>query len=209
MSPSRYAPETMRAFIGLPLPEELAQAIAALVSRRAHDPADAFKFTRAADLHVTMKFLGPIELAVAAELPERLDAVARAHAPPELRATRAWAFPEPSLARVVVLELADPTGALGALARDLEELAAELGVEREARAFRPHITLARPSARRSQPSAVALCAALAPMPPPGRPPALALYRSPPGASGGYVIDHAARWSGAEDDRVACADGKAK
>jgi 2'-5' RNA ligase len=193
VSLSSVAPETMRAFVGLPLPDELAGAITALISRRAHTYADEFVFVRAADLHVTMKFLGQIELAVVAELVDRIDAIASAHAPPELRATRAWAFPDPERARVVVLEFADPAGELGALAHDLEELAVEFGVERETRAFRPHVTLARPATRRIQPSAARLCHSLDPMPAPDRPPALVLYRSPPATSGGYVQHHASSW----------------
>jgi 2'-5' RNA ligase len=192
MSASRYAAETMRAFIGLPLPEELTRSIAALTAQSARH-AGAFRFVRAADLHVTMKFLGQIDLAASAELIARLGAVAAAHAAPELRATRAWAFPEPERARVITLELADPAGELRALAHELDELAAEFGVERETRVFLPHITLARPMARRDQPSATALCHALAPMPAPGRPRSLVFYRSPPGVSGGYVEHHAASW----------------
>jgi 2'-5' RNA ligase len=57
---------------------------------------------------------------------------------------RLGAFPSPARAQVVVAHVGDPAGDVGALARDADAAAAEAGVERETRPFRPHITLARP-----------------------------------------------------------------
>jgi 2'-5' RNA ligase len=71
-----------------------------------------------------------------------LEANARV-SPLTARFTTLGAFSSPKRARVVVAELADPEGRIAALARAVALEAEKLGVPLEARAFRPHVTLAR------------------------------------------------------------------
>jgi 2'-5' RNA ligase len=61
----------------------------------------------------------------------------------QARLTGVTAFPSVRRARVVVAELAEASGALAALSERLEQACVSLGVARQSRAYRPHVTLAR------------------------------------------------------------------
>jgi 2'-5' RNA ligase len=94
------------------------------------------------DQHVTMKFLG-------ATWPRLLDGVvacvgdvASRHRPFETRVATLGAFPSPRRARVLWVGLEDPARRLGRLAADLDDTLAGT-FARDARAFTPHLTIAR------------------------------------------------------------------
>jgi 2'-5' RNA ligase len=96
-----------------------------------------------ASMHLTVKFLGPIE-------PEAVEAIADTLArglvtaqPFEVRVQGAGAFPTAERPRVLWVGVEDPQGGLATLARDVEGWMEELGFAREERAFSPHLTLGR------------------------------------------------------------------
>jgi len=136
----------LRAFFGLPTPEAARPALMEAIARMQEAPRGSRLSARwqpAHKLHTTLKFLGWVD-------PERLPelwamGVACARGVPAIRAElgAANAFGRPRRARVVVADVSDPTGSLTRLAEELESGAAALGFEREERAFRPHVTLAR------------------------------------------------------------------
>jgi 2'-5' RNA ligase len=97
----------------------------------------------AANLHVTLKFLGRVD---AARLPEIESALAGAVAPTapfDLTVRGLGAFPTPTRARVIWAGAAAATDAAGQLATSVDEVLAGLGFVRETRAFAPHVTLGR------------------------------------------------------------------
>ncbi len=65
---------------------------------------------------------------------------------PDLGEGRVDGFPSLTQANVIVLTCSDPLGNVAKLAAKADEAAAAFGVEREARPFRPHLTLARSKA---------------------------------------------------------------
>lgn len=94
-------------------------------------------------LHLTLKFLGDVELL---EVPQICDIVTQAVAelPPfSVRVVGAGAFPNVQQPRTVWLGMEDPTGEIAALHEALEVALAPLGFRREARRFRPHLTIGR------------------------------------------------------------------
>lgn len=191
-----FVPKTIRGFIGLPLPDALALEVTALLRRAPLAATEGFVLEQAAALHVTLKFLGSIDLSLPPLLAPALDQLAARTSPPRIVLARAWGFPHPARASVVTLELADPSGTLGELARATEEIAAAHDIPRETRPYLPHITVARPAARRQPRDASALCAALQPLPGPDDAPALVLYGSRPSTEApaeGYPRLHQARW----------------
>src|SRR5690349_14836529 len=92
-------------------------------------------------MHVTLRFFGDVDDEQLGKLVASVPALGR-RAPCLLRAMRVDAFPDARRARVLVLPL-DDDGFLTALHEQVEQLAAALGFERESRAYRPHLTLAR------------------------------------------------------------------
>jgi 2'-5' RNA ligase len=141
----------MRLFVGLPVADPVGANLSALL-RRLRPLAD-FRWTPVANLHVTTKFIG--------EFPEtRVDELKRALAgvappPPFDIPVRGlgW-FPNPRHPRVLWAGI-DGGDPLRALAAATEEATAPLGVAREDREFRPHLTLARINpARLKSPGAI-------------------------------------------------------
>ena len=127
--------ERIRLFCALQLPEP---ALDALVAWRDALPASG-RPVRRADLHVTLAFLGARPAHEVPVIAEALRAAAAPVAPFELRPLR---YRETRSVAMLVLE--DPSGAAAALAGDVQERLAALGVyRREARGWLPHVTLMR------------------------------------------------------------------
>jgi 2'-5' RNA ligase len=136
--------ERIRAFVALDLDSTSVRRVVRVADRlRMESGAPSASWTPAARLHVTLKFMGALPVDAVVPIGQALVALAATTAPPSAGAARLEAFPSPEHASVVVLELEDPGGGIAQLAARFEALAREHGVERETRAFRPHVTLAR------------------------------------------------------------------
>ena len=96
-----------------------------------------------ANLHVTLKFLGWARPESVLALRERVTAGVASRKPFDLEAVGTGAFPEVTSARVLWVGVRDGSGALAALARDVDDWTAGLGFDRETRAYHPHVTLGR------------------------------------------------------------------
>jgi 2'-5' RNA ligase len=95
-------------------------------------------FTHSVNLHLTLKFLGETP---PARVKEISDAMARVKAQPfalELRGVKTF-----NRNGIVSAEVGGNLGPLSALAERLEDALTAIGFRKEARRFRPHITLAR------------------------------------------------------------------
>jgi 2'-5' RNA ligase len=140
----------MRIFCAVDLPDDVRAQAAAHISRlreaasaaTAASPA-RISWERAEKLHLTLKFLGELE-------PARIEALTRAAKRAAagvekfaVTLAEAGAFPANGNPRVLWLGLRDETKQLAALHERLEEECARENFPREARAFHPHITLAR------------------------------------------------------------------
>ena len=136
--------DLVRAFFGLPLPE---------THRAALDPflagctalALEFRWTPASNLHLTVRFLGHVELAMAEGIADRVAASGpRAF---DLQLGDLGTFRRGRLARVVWLGLNAGAREAAALAELVEAECVQAGLEPEGRRFNAHLTLARARAR--------------------------------------------------------------
>jgi 2'-5' RNA ligase len=134
----------LRAFFGLPLPETHREPLESYLAACAA-AAPAFRWTPAANLHLTIRFLGQIDAGVAEGIADRVAA----HAPGgfALRLGETGAFKRGRLARVVWLGLREGEDDARALADVVEKESVSAGLEPEARRFNAHLTLARARAR--------------------------------------------------------------
>jgi RNA 2',3'-cyclic 3'-phosphodiesterase len=103
--------------------------------------APEFRWTLDSNLHLTIRFLGHVEAAVAEEVAER---VAGADVQGfELELGDVGTFKRGGLARVVWLGLAAGVAEAQQIAKVVESACVGAGLEPESRAFSPHLTLAR------------------------------------------------------------------
>lgn len=130
----------MRLFVALQIPEEVREAIAALI-RELKPLDDSWKWTRPENLHVTLKFLGEIQEVRLKQFTETLRAV-RADLPIAMMFRGLGFFPDEKRPRVLWAGIEAPAS-LPALAESLEEAFVRMGLPREEKAFTPHLTLAR------------------------------------------------------------------
>lgn len=135
------AKDRMRLFVAVNLPADVRRKVeeAVAVVRDRGMPA---RWTDASQYHVTLKFIGRVR-------PDRRDAhaevlrrIGSGYRPVDVTVGELGAFPSLRRPRVIWMGV-EATPQLRALKHDLEHGYASLGVDRETRAFRPHVTLAR------------------------------------------------------------------
>ena len=136
--------KTLRVFCAVEPPAEVRGQVGAYIA----DLREKFSHVRASwerqeKLHLTLKFFGEIKPSRIDELKAAAErAAARVSAFP-IKLNGTGAFPPKGPARVLWLGVADETGGLAALQRQLEDECSAEGFPREPRAYSPHLTLAR------------------------------------------------------------------
>ena len=129
----------MRLFVALDLDPAIRERLALFLDG-VREFAPEARWARAESLHLTLKFIGEMD---AARLEEVRGALAQVGGgASEVRVRGTGFFPTAKSARVFWVGVA-ADAKLAALARAVDDLLGPLGVEREQRAFSPHLTLAR------------------------------------------------------------------
>ena len=130
----------MRVFVAVDIPAGVRAAIGALVTRL-DKTASGARWVRVEAMHVTLKFIGETEPSMVERIKSALGAV-RSSAPVEMRFRGVGFFPSERHPRVFWAGIeASPN--LSELAAGIEQRLEPLGIPRDDRAFRPHLTLAR------------------------------------------------------------------
>jgi RNA 2',3'-cyclic 3'-phosphodiesterase len=134
-------PDRIRAFIAIRTNAEVEDALTEFIGTL-RDSGGGVRWTRRANLHVTLRFLGDD---AAAEQLERLDRtlaqIAAATRPLVIEVRGTGVFPNASRPRVVWIGLhSDP---LIELARQIESAAVTAGFPAEPHGFSPHLTIGR------------------------------------------------------------------
>ena len=130
----------MRLFVALQISEEIRESISELICEL-RPLNDSWKWTRAKNLHITLKFLGEVaehKVPSAVEILRNIPA----EFPIPLKFQSLGFFPNERRPRVLWVGIDTPQS-LPKLATAIDESLAKLGVVREERGFSPHLTLAR------------------------------------------------------------------
>ena len=141
--------DAVRSFVAVPLPGEIQSRIFAAAQELARAlPQSGVKWSRKVEnLHITVKFLGPVDEAkltvLGNELAQALAPLPRF--PLELR--RMGAFPSAHKASVVWAGVDDVARGLATVADAVEGVAERLGFARERRPFTGHVTVGRSKGR--------------------------------------------------------------
>jgi 2'-5' RNA ligase len=130
----------LRVFVALDIPEEVRQAIGGLIGRLDKTCRGA-RWVRVAGMHVTLKFIGEVSPDTLERIKAGLSRIA-VEAPVEMSFAQVGFFPNEHHPRVFWVGIA-ATPNLAELADQIERGLEPLGIPREQRPFRPHLTVAR------------------------------------------------------------------
>ena len=131
----------LRAFVAVEPPASLIPAYQA--ARRFLSDLDArLRWVRPEGMHLTLKFLGNVDVASVPVILKALQAVA-GQTPAMALHTTGIGAPNPGRARVVWLEVGGETAILDRLQANVDNAMLRIGFEREERRFHPHLTIAR------------------------------------------------------------------
>jgi 2'-5' RNA ligase len=135
--------DAVRAFFAAELsPEAREQAAKAIESLRAL-LGDDVRWLQPEKMHLTLKFLGDVGSDRLPNLAQRVAGNLVGESPFQVELAGLGAFPSTRAARVVWLGVSAGAAPLARLARKADAAAARLGVRRERRPYRAHLTLGR------------------------------------------------------------------
>ena len=130
-----------RLFIGTGLPNVYRKVLTPLTARLSTLTDANINWSKPDTWHLTLKFLGETEEARIPAVKAALGAVDFSAFP--LRARGAGAFPDARRPKVLWLGLAEGGEQAATLAGAIEDALAAIGIPRERKRFRPHLTLGR------------------------------------------------------------------
>ncbi len=136
------ATNSIRTFIAFKLPAECLQLAGELQTRLKGDGLK-LRWVRPPNIHLTVKFLGELPDSRVADVIAAMQTVARDFAAPALTVQGMGVFPSFRRPSVLWLGIGGQTGLLEQLQALLEVKLVALGVEKENRPFKGHLTLAR------------------------------------------------------------------
>ena len=135
--------ETLRAFFALDLPSAVQVRAAQAAEELRRAVPEGVRWVPAENLHLTLKFLGDVGERQVPQLVERALAKLAPVSPFEVELSGFGALPNARTARVVWLGVSKGSREMARIARKLDAAGASIGVERERRPFRAHLTLGR------------------------------------------------------------------
>ncbi len=133
----------MRVFVAMDVPEEVKGKIREFVAKLEAECRDArgARWARVEGMHVTLKFIGEVATEKVEQIKKELEGV-RSAAAVEMNFRGVGFFPNAKHPRVFWAGI-EATPNLAEIAEEIEARLERLGIPREGRAFRPHLTLAR------------------------------------------------------------------
>ncbi len=135
--------DPVRAFLAVDLSDAARALVGRITERLAHVLPEGARIVAPENLHLTLKFLGEIP---ETDLPRLLRAALPRTVkiePFEIEIGGLGTFPSARAARVVWVGVSEGAPQLARLARQLESAASRVGVARDHRPYRGHLTLAR------------------------------------------------------------------
>ena len=133
---------SLRVFLALDLDQPIKSQLLRLQNRLDKIGADV-RWVNSEHLHLTMKFLGEITDQMAADVCRLCQNVSAEFEPFEFDVRAAGCFANHGRPRVIWVGVEDPSGSVRRLHERIEKTLGPLGLRRERRAFKPHITLGR------------------------------------------------------------------
>ena len=135
--------EQVRSFIATELPDELKEGLAQLQTRLKSSNPSSVKWVDPSGIHLTLKFLGNIDVAKISEITQAIEAATQGISPFHLEVKGLGVFPNLRRVQVVWVGMGGEIDKLRQLQQRIESNLVPLGFAAESRSFTPHLTLAR------------------------------------------------------------------
>ena len=135
--------ERVRSFIAVELPSSAREAVEHVMRELRSVAGDGVRWVRLEGIHLTLKFLGDIDVDSVPAISTALDSCADSAAPFDLFLEGVGVFPNARRPRVVWVGLGGALEPLRGLQQSVERELEALGFAWERRAFTSHLTLGR------------------------------------------------------------------
>jgi 2'-5' RNA ligase len=136
--------EIWRVFCAVELPDAVRARLEDHVRRlRKEVPDAAASWSRVENIHLTLKFFGNVEVKRIEKIAAAAERVVQDFSRFQIGVGETGVFPRPSRPQVLWIGVSDSSGQLTALQEKFENECAAAGFPKEARAYRPHLTIAR------------------------------------------------------------------
>ena len=133
----------IRSFIALPIPDPVRDVLQGTIKTLDDGIGERIRWVRPEGIHLTLKFMGDIDVTVINKLLSLLPEVANGFTPFELTMAQLGCFPNNRRPRVLWAGVKGNLSALRDLHIAIDSLAGNIGLPREDREFSPHLTLGR------------------------------------------------------------------
>jgi len=135
--------EQVRSFIAIELPDELKDGLAQLQAQLKLSNPSAVKWVDPYGIHLTLKFLGNIDVGRISEITQAIEEAAQGMSPFHLEVKGLGVFPNLRRVQVAWVGMSGEIDKLRRLQQRIESNLVPLGFTAESRPFTPHLTLAR------------------------------------------------------------------
>jgi 2'-5' RNA ligase len=133
-----------RVFCAVELPEDVHARLQEHIARlRKEVPDAAASWSRVENIHLTLKFFGNVALDRIPTISAAATRTTAKFSKFQIEVGKTGVFPRPSRAQVLWIGVNDPSGQLSVLQKQFETECAAAGFEKEDRAYKPHLTIAR------------------------------------------------------------------
>ena len=132
----------IRAFVAIELPDTAKVFLEDVITVLKQSRADV-RWTKPASIHITLKFLGNIDVSIISAIGNQLEPIFSVQEPFDLTISGLGVFPDQRRPRVIWAGLSDNLGYLSKMAEKVDRALIDLGFEHETRPYRPHLTIGR------------------------------------------------------------------
>jgi 2'-5' RNA ligase len=136
----QQAPEKIRTFIAIDLPESMRTAIRT-IQTDIRSSGFKIRWTNPENVHLTLKFLGDVDTHLIAKINAAMKMAVKEIASIHLSGRRLGVFPNARRPRILWIGLDGQIGALLRLQKKIDAQCASLGFAREKRTFTGHLTI--------------------------------------------------------------------
>ncbi len=142
MPPTGTNQNRIRAFVALELPDHAREFLNEMITVLKQSRADV-RWTRSSSVHITLKFLGDIDVSQVPDIVSELTPVFAGQTRFVIAISGLGVFPNLRRPRVVWAGLDDTSARLGKMAALVDSAFHTLGFKTESRPYSPHLTLGR------------------------------------------------------------------